>query len=189
MQFCKKSTKGTIAKNAFKWSSEQGRNLKRECVLRAVKIFEGWNPHDVMASIQRSISGDLLTPQYHKIRDDLSSPKWYTCHCYSITEASCVMLGDKKSSWYPCCITNGDGTTHWFLNHPILGSKLDPFKADGLSDEDYRKGKKSWFMAHPRKKTLILLARIVEDAIKKHQLNGRKVCVAKEFLRSLENKV
>lgn len=104
-----------------------------------------------------SLSLNLLKPKYRKRVEDNYLFVWN--HCYVATEAAYHLFG-KKLGYKPKYYKYENGGTHWWLEHPETGDKIDVTRRQ-LKNSVYKYGKWKGFQhPSPNKRTRELMLRI-----------------------------
>ncbi len=86
--------------------------------------------HDLVLSVRKSLSPDLLKPEWRKIARRKRCA--VAGHCYAASEAIYHMLGGAAAGWVPQVLSHASwpeglskGQTHWFLRNCRTGAVID----------------------------------------------------------------
>lgn len=111
--------------------------------------------------IQEALSLDLLTPGYRASLSEAALSWACQAHCYVATEAAFHLFA-KARGFVPHVFRHGDGTTHWWLEHPETGEILDPSAPQLWGKKfDYSKGRRAAFLTkRPSERARELMRRV-----------------------------
>jgi hypothetical protein len=108
--------------------------------------------------IQAGLSADLLSKRWHQLVAPGDHPT--TGHCYVAAEAAYYLYG-KRRGFQPRVLRIGKGLTHWYLEHPSTGERIDPTAEQFEHPLDYTNGRRCPFLTkQPSKRTQVLLKRV-----------------------------
>jgi hypothetical protein len=112
----------------------------------------------LIRDIQHALSVDLLAQAYRGFAEP--TDHYVRGHCYIATEAFYYLFG-KREGYRPHFVSTGKGVTHWWLQHPTLGSVADPTAQQVTEDFDYSIGQRKWFRnPSPNRRTRELMRRV-----------------------------
>jgi hypothetical protein len=111
--------------------------------------------NDLIKSIQKNLTDDLLHPKYRKLADGGMGG-----HCYVASECFYFLYG-KQQGYKPMIYKYPDGDTHWWLQKKdeivdITAAQLEP-------EFDYSKGRSQFFVRYPSKRCTLLVRRVLHD--------------------------
>ena len=120
------------------------------------------NPSDTKAlanAVRAALTPDLLRPAY---RGHADNPLYG--HCYVASEALFHLLGGRDSGYSPCFGKDDHGVTHWWLEDPLTGDRLDITADQYYSvgrEPPYAARKSGGFLTNePSKRARIVMSRV-----------------------------
>lgn len=113
--------------------------------------------NNVVHAVQGALTDDLRKPQYRGRENCLAG------HCYVASEALYHLLGGKKSGWKPMHV-NHEGGPHWYLQHSLSGTIIDPTASQFTTPIPYENGRGKGFLTgdQPSKRTQVVLERVAK---------------------------
>lgn len=109
--------------------------------------------------IVESLTDDLLSKPYRKLKEAHPHANEAFGHCYVATEAAYYLLGGKEAGWAPQFVRVA-GYAHWYLKHES-GFIYDPTASQFKIPIPYHQGKgKGFLTAKPSKRCAKLVAQI-----------------------------
>jgi hypothetical protein len=102
--------------------------------------------------IQDSLSDDLLSPAYRKVKEQHPEANEAFGHCYVATEAAYYLLGGKEEGWSPQFVRVA-GYAHWYLKHQS-GFIYDPTASQFKIAIPYHLGKGKGFLSKTTQQTM-----------------------------------
>lgn len=109
---------------------------------------------DFIQNDKRILTPDLLKGKWRKINEE--SGIRTTGHCYAAAEALFYLLGGKESSPYRPKMVKIDEGTHWFLEQPETGKRLDPTSTQFPNGVDYSSAIGKGFMQQSDRSKIII---------------------------------
>ena len=109
--------------------------------------------------IAESLSDDLLSPPYRKVKEQHPKTDAAFGHCYVASEAAYYLLGGRKEGWTPQFVRVA-GYAHWYLKHKS-GFIFDPTASQFKIPVPYHQGRGTGFLTNkPSKRCRQLIHQI-----------------------------
>lgn len=109
-----------------------------------------------------SLSDDLLSPTYRKLKKEHPHVNEAFGHCYVAAEAAYYLLGGKEAGWKPQFV-RVSGYAHWYLMHES-GFIYDPTDGQFAISIPYHEGKGKGFMTKMPSQRCVQLIRQINNS-------------------------